>query len=222
LDFLFAALSILGVTVVASSIYYRRITQAQGEYEDAKDIVKNITLGFTRQLNRIGRNIYRIEENTNKSQQSASEALKTSSAALEISNQSLNAVKLLTNKLGETDKKMDTISNEIDRLSKSYKIPLPQKALDAPIPIQQEDIIDQLTETELDMLIIIEEMGEGKVPEIRDRIKKTREHTARLLKKLYEKGFIDRNTSRMPYRYIIRKEIRDIIQQQKKKMKISV
>ena len=222
MDFLFATMSILGMTLIASFIYYRRIKQAQGEYEDAKNIVKSITYGFTSQLNRIGRNIHRIDENSHKSQQAASEALTTSSEALEISRQSLNEVKSLTDKFDETDKKIDTVSKEIDRLSKIYKTPAPQKALDAPIPIQRGDILDQLTETELDMLILIEEIGEGTVPEIRDRIKKTREHTARLLKKLYEKGFIDRNTSRMPYRYIIRKEIKDIIQQQKKKMKISV
>jgi len=210
------------MTLIASFIYYRRIKQAQGEYEDAKNIVKSITFGFTSQLNRIGMNIHRFEENTNKSQQAASEALTASSEALEISKRSLNETKLLADKFDETDKKIDTVSKEIDRLSKIYKTPALQKAVDAPIPIQSVDILDQLTETELDMLIIIEEIGEGTVPEIRDRIKKTREHTARLLKKLYEKGFIDRNTSRMPYRYIIRKEIRDIIQQQKKKMKISV
>jgi DNA-binding MarR family transcriptional regulator len=69
---------------------------------------------------------------------------------------------------------------------------------------------------------MIEEMGEGSVPEIRDRIGKTREHTARLLKKLFDRGFIDRNTSGMPYRYNIRKEIRELIKEQKDKTEISV
>ena len=61
---------------------------------------------------------------------------------------------------------------------------------------------------------MIVDFGEGAVPEIKVRIDKTREHTARLLKKLYDKGFIDRNTNSMPYRYSIRKEIRDLIMEQ--------
>ena len=60
---------------------------------------------------------------------------------------------------------------------------------------------------------MIVDIGEGSVTEIREQIGKTREHTARLLKKLYDKGFIDRNTSRMPYRYVIRKEIKELILQ---------
>ena len=61
---------------------------------------------------------------------------------------------------------------------------------------------------------MIVDTGEGTVPEIKEIIEKTREHTARLLKKLYDKGFVDRNTSSMPYRYSIRKEIRDLILEQ--------
>jgi predicted transcriptional regulator len=54
-------------------------------------------------------------------------------------------------------------------------------------------------------------MGDGSVPEIREKIQKTREHTARLLKKLFDRGFIDRNTRSMPYRYHLRKEIVEIV-----------
>ena len=69
---------------------------------------------------------------------------------------------------------------------------------------------------------MIVDFGEGTVPEIKERIDKTREHTARLLKKLYDKGFIDRNTSSMPYRYSIRKEIRDLIMEQGEASSISL
>jgi len=53
-------------------------------------------------------------------------------------------------------------------------------------------------------------------------VNKTREHTARLLKKLFDSGYIDRNTSGMPYRYSVRKEIKDLIQQQKENTQISL
>ena len=34
-----------------------------------------------------------------------------------------------------------------------------------------------------------------------------------MLKRLYDSGFIDRNTSGMPYRYSVRKEIKELILQ---------
>ena len=74
----------------------------------------------------------------------------------------------------------------------------------------------------LTVLKIIDEMGEGSVPEIRGRIQKTREHTARLLKKLFDRGFIDRNTSGMPYRYHLRKEIVELVKNHQARNEISL
>ena len=111
---------------------------------------------------------------------------------------------------------------EMHKLSRNSAVVPVRVEVDAAIPLEQGAVLDQLTPTELEVLALIEEMGEGSVPQIRERINKTREHTARLLKKLFERGFIDRNTSGMPYRYHIRKEIRELIQQQKEKMEISL
>lgn len=222
MELLFATASLLAVTLAASLIYYRRIKQAQGEYEGAKDLVKNITLGFTHQLSRLTRAIKRIEEDAIDAQHEAREALKTSGEALEAAREGVEETKRIADRLKENEKTVESVKTEIQRLAKGYRPPITKGYVGAPIPLQQDAILEQLTRTEVEVLAIIEELGEGSVPEIRGRIKKTREHTARLLKKLYEKGYIDRNTSSMPYRYYIRKEIREIIQQQKKRMKIAV
>lgn len=222
MEFLFATTSLFAVTVAASLIYYRRIKQAQGEYEDSKDLVKSITGGFTKQLTRIMKIVARIEQDVIKVQHSAEEALKASGEALNTVREGVDDTSKLADRIEETEKTLDIVKTEIRRLSKIYRQPIVQKDVEAPIPLQRDNILEQLNPTEVEVLAIIEELGEGSVPEIRERIKKTREHTARLLKKLYEKGFIDRNTNRMPYRYNIRKEITEIIQQQKKKVKISV
>ena len=222
MEFLFATASLFAVTLAASLIYYRRIKQAQGEYEDSKDLVKSITGGFTKQLTRIMKIVARIEQDVIKVQHSAEEALKAGGEALNTVREGVDDTSKLADRIEETEKTLDIVKTEIRRLSKIYRQPIVQKDVEAPIPLQRDNILEQLNPTEVEVLAIIEELGEGSVPEIRERIKKTREHTARLLKKLYEKGFIDRNTNRMPYRYNIRKEITEIIQQQKKKVKISV
>lgn len=222
MEFLFATASLFAVTVAASLIYYRRIKQAQEEYEGSKDLVKSITSGFTKQLARLMKAVGRMEEDAITAQHSAKEALKASREALDAARDGAEDTGRLADRIEETEKTMESVKKEILRLSKSYRPPITQTGVDAPIPLQRDDVLEQLNPTEVEVLAIIEELGEGSVPEIRERIKKTREHTARLLKKLYEKGFIDRNTNRMPYRYNIRKEITEIIQQQKKKVKISV
>lgn len=215
MEFLFAAASLLSVTVVASFIYYQRIKEAQGEYEGAKDLVKSITLSFTDQINRLIRYIDGIKEEAIKSQISVRDAL-------EIARESLEKTSGLSERVDETGRTVEFLKTEIHRLSTARRASVHQKDVDAPIPLQQDDVLEQLTQTEVEVLAIIEELEEGSVPEIRDRINKTREHTARLLKKLFERGFIDRNTSAMPYRYYIRKEIKELIQKHKKRIEISV
>jgi len=216
LALVFATASLLAVTVVASFIYYRRIKQAQGEYEGAKDLVKGITLGFTRQLSKVTKSVRQLEEEAKESKQVSKEALKISTEALDTAREGLQESKNLDERVKETEKTMEGIRTEIQKLAEGYRAPATQIDMGTPIPLKQDAVLEQLTPTEIEVLAIIEELGEGSVPQIRERIKKTREHTARLLKKLFEKGFIDRNTSSMPYRYYIRKEIKELIQKQKK------
>ena len=192
------------------------------EYESAKDVVKSLTLGFTGQVARLSQRIKGIEEGSNVAQYAASEALKVSQQAMNKARNGGEKTQKLEERLEESESTIASMREEMKRLSTRPTVTVPLKPMDAPIPLRQDAVLDQLTETELDVLTIIEEMGEGSVPEIRDRIEKTREHTARLLKKLFDRGFIDRNTSGMPYRYNIRKEIRELIQQQRNRTELSV
>ena len=47
--------------------------------------------------------------------------------------------------------------------------------------------------------------------EIRRMINKSREHTARLLKSLYDQGLVDRDSSKKPFRYIITEKGREVL-----------
>ena len=207
MELFFATLMLFAVTTIASFIYYKRISQAREEYEESRDIVRGITNGFTRQISRLTAAISGFESDASDAQRMAAQALEASRIAIEASKSGVDERKLLAESFEGTEKSIEGIRKEIQELSKR-PVPLMRAVpLDAPIPLQQRDVLDQLTPTEFEVLTLIDEMGEGSVPEIRERIQKTREHTARLLKKLFDKGFIDRNTSSMPYRYHLRKEI---------------
>ena len=222
MELFFATACLFSVTVVASFIYYQRIRRAQEEYEGSKDIIRSITVGFTQQIARITRSLRNIERDASDARIIASEAMKVSQEASESAKENEEERRRLAGKIGDTEKALSDMKEEMQKLSMRPVAVLPRADVNAPIPLKQDAVLDQLTPTELDVLGLIEEMGEGSVPQIRERIGKTREHTARLLKKLFERGFIDRNTSGMPYRYYIRKEIKELIHQQREKMEISL
>jgi predicted transcriptional regulator len=222
LELFFATLMLFAVTTIASFIYYKRISQAQQEYEESRDIVRGITNGFTRQISRVMAAISGFEIDASDAQRMAAQALEASRKAVEASNSGVDERKLLAERFEGTEKTIEEIRKEIRELSKR-PVPLVRAVpLDAPIPLQQGDVLDQLTPTEFDVLTLIDEMGEGSVPEIRERIQKTREHTARLLKKLFDKGFIDRNTSSMPYRYHLRKEVVELVKNHQARNEINL
>ncbi len=222
MELFFATVSLFAVTLAASYIYYKKIKQAQSEFEGSKDVVRNITFGFTRQLRRLVSSVEGVKKSAEDASYIASEALKASQEAEKTARESSEASQILSERVDQADKAMESMRKEMRKLASRPVAPAARVEVDAPIPLRQDAVLDQLTQTELEVLMIIEELGEGSVPEIRRRIEKTREHTARLLKKLFDRGFIDRNTSGMPYRYHIRKEIKELIQEQKERMRLAV
>ena len=207
--------ALLLMIVVASIVFYRKITEATNEYDGAKNSIKNITFGFTRQIKRIQQNVAKAENEATTAKIVASEALKTSGEVKEATLKGLEAVKSLQSRVESTESEFDIIRKEVQKLAAAPKQRIVvRQDIPAAIPIQQGSVLQQLTDTELTALKKIVELGDGTVPEIKEHIGTTREHTARLLKKLYESGFVDRSTNAMPYHYSVRKEIRDLIQQQ--------
>ncbi len=104
------------------------------------------------------------------------------------------------------------IAKQESLVKKIAEVPAAPKAkIEAAIPIKRERALAPLTETELRVLEVLASEGKKTAPEIRDRIKLTREHTARLMKKLYEKGYLERDSRKMPYTYRIKEEMRRIL-----------
>jgi len=215
LELAYTAAALLLVIVAASIIFYRKIKEATTEYEGSKESVRNITFGFTRQVNRLQQDVAKVENAATTAKIVASEALKNSGEAKEATLKGLEAVKTMQNRVESTESTVESLKKEVQKLAAAPKQRVVvRQDLSAPIPVQQGNVLAQLTETELSALKKIVELGEGVVPEIKEHLGTTREHTARMLKKLYEFGFVDRCTNAMPYRYSVRKEIRDLIQQQ--------
>jgi DNA-binding MarR family transcriptional regulator len=210
MEMLFTTLSLFVVMIVGSYIVYQRVVMAQVEYEDSKDAVRNISSGFTRQVKRMESELDRIEREALQAKYMANEAINSGRGTKDATLKGLEKVIELSDRVDNIESSIESIRRDFQKLATQPRI-VHQVPVTAPIPLEDDNILQQITGTELDVLKMIVDLGEGTVPEIKDAIGKTREHTARLLKKLYEKGYIDRNTSSMPYRYSIRKEIRELI-----------
>jgi len=106
---------------------------------------------------------------------------------------------------------------EIESAMASRPSTLGETQLETVIPIKKEKALAPLTETEVAVLEILANEGEKTAPEIKDRIKLTREHTARLMKKLYGEGYLERTMQKIPYAYRIKEEMVKILKKAESK-----
>src|SRR2546428_12329015 len=70
-----------------------------------------------------------------------------------------------------------------------------------PSVVQPGSLNSITTPTELQVLTMLANEGPKSAPEIGRVVGRSREHTARLMKKLYEEGYIRRDQTRIPFRY---------------------
>ena len=64
------------------------------------------------------------------------------------------------------------------------------------------------TPTELQVLTMLANEGPKSAPEIGRAVGRSREHTARLMKKLYQEGYIRRDQARIPFRYSLVEKVK--------------
>jgi predicted HTH transcriptional regulator len=79
------------------------------------------------------------------------------------------------------------------------------------MPIKRDKAMAALTDTEIAVLEFLTLDGPKTAPEIRDKVQLSREHTARLMKKLYEEGYLERETRKLPFTYSVKKEMEKLL-----------
>jgi hypothetical protein len=80
-----------------------------------------------------------------------------------------------------------------------------------PLPEPGNDILATLTPTERHTLEILSREGPKVAPELGRRMRKSREHMARLMKKLYFEGYVDRESNHAPFRYKLSERVQTIL-----------
>jgi chromosome segregation ATPase len=221
------------MTVIASALYYRQIRGLREKYEEARDVVGDIVLSFNSQLRGYKERLAAISHKTgvlSSSHERIRTTVKEYDEQLKNVTSKIDAFSAIEQKVPEeiqqVKREIDSLVAEQERITKRIAeveklgkeisaTPKAEKAkIEAPIPIKREKALAPLTETELRVLKILAENGPKSAPEIRDKIELTREHTARLMKKLYEEGYLERSTQKIPYTYRIKKEMLKILKKQ--------
>ena len=229
--FLVTAVLLLG-TISALFLYYRRIRSLRQEYERARGVVDDIVVCVDSQFRRQEKNVHFVAQKLEKTSLENEKVVKkvedyekrlTDLANLmgdvpQIEERFSGQIKEMKNEVESIKEAQDKVMQKIVEVEKlKQEVYVPEAKIEAAIPIKREEALAPLTETELSVLETIGKEGEKTAPEIREKIGLTREHTARLMKKLYKDGYLERDTHKMPYVYRLKEEMQKILKRREAK-----
>lgn len=222
------------VTVAASLEYYSQVRKAQREYEKAKDAVEDIVLSFNREFKREAEKLdlvaFKVEGSLAKADASLKKAEslerkiepvedQVSSISQSVTRSStsiLSGLAGLESKIKDIEAVQETVKVKISKFEEQFQnITVPpeiKSELGVPvIPIRRDKAMAALTDTEIQVLEMLSSEGPKTAPEVKDRVHLSREHTARLMKKLYEEGYLEREATKIPFRYSIKAEMEKLL-----------
>lgn len=232
---LIVAILMLLVSSIAFGIYYKRIEKVNKEYEKARAVVSDVIVSFDKQFERQERNFADINQKTVALTSQTENAARRMEGYDRTSINLMNKLEAVSNvgeemavQVEEMTKRVDKVDDAQKEILKKlkemekikYEAPdaMPKVSIDAAIPIKKERALAPLTETELNVLEILAQAGRVTAPEIRRRVELTREHTSRLMKKLYDDGYLERDTRKMPYIYSIKDEMLKLLKKRTAKV----
>jgi len=218
---------LLAATIGASVEYYRQIRKAKKEYEKAKEAVEDIVLSFNRELRREADKLeimaYRVESSTSKAdaglkrveniEKKVAPFESQIKAIAENSADTLARVTKVDEKMRDVEASHETLKAKISGVEEQVQkfFLVPEGKSEPVIPIKRDKAMAALTDTEVAVLEMLSMEGAKTAPEIKDRVHLSREHTARLMKKLYEEGYVERETGKIPFKYNIKKEMAKLL-----------
>lgn len=218
---------LLTTTTIAAARYYSLIRRAQAEYEKARETVEDVVLSFNRELKRETEKLdlvaYKIEGNNSRIETGIKsiDKLERRIAPIEerlteFSRQSAGDLTKLTDvgsKITMIEEANSNLKIQITNLEEQFQktIASPEIRMEPVIPIKRDKAMSALTDTEITVLQFLSTEGAKTAPEIKEKVQLSREHTARLMKKLYEEGYLERETGKIPFKYSVKKEMEKLM-----------
>ena len=208
------------IIIILTYKYYNKILDAQKEYAVAKQLVSNIVLTFRKRINeqntKVDNILYDIEELQSSIekrrkqetyfQDNINDIIKSMTSVFTINKKLVDNFIVINTKIDKL-KTTDKILYDTLELFKKEQKELLQKPI-LKLPSDQRKSFVKLTRTEIQIIQILLSEGAKTAPKIMEEINKTREHTSRLMKKLWQEGYIERDTNSIPFIYRPTKELK--------------
>jgi len=216
------------LTLAFAFLYRKRIDETQREYSQARTVIEDIVMSFNRQLkaseDRVEASARKINALSSSDDLLAKrlEKWERKVRAIAKSQESPSEWETLVTRVDTLETALGSTKNallqKISELGKQrHERKAPAANIESAIPIKREDALAPLTDTELRVLELLAVEGGKTSPEIKERIKLSREHSARLMKKLYEAGYLERSASRIPFTYSLKEEMLNILRRPEQK-----
>jgi predicted transcriptional regulator len=124
-------------------------------------------------------------------------------------------VKRVIEKVDGLQKNLRSVEQEVQEMrARVNQLSVPGKRAvgtpEAPVGVVTEVTLAKLSPTERGVLELLAG-GAKAAPEIGRLVTKSREHTARLMKSLFEQGFVEREANRQPYEYRLNEKVREVL-----------
>ena len=208
------------IIVILTYKHYVKILDAKKEYDVAKQLVSNIVLTFRKRVDeqndKVDNIIYDVEEvqssiekrrkQENYFQENINDLIKSMTSVFIINKKLVDNLIIINTKIDELKAADKMLYNTIESFKKEQIESLQKPILNLP-PDQRKSFV-KLTRTERQIIQILLSEGAKTAPKIMGEISMTREHTSRLMKKLWQEGYIERDTYSIPFIYRPTKELK--------------
>jgi len=172
-----------------------KLEEQKKSFETQKNIIENQKNLFETQINELNKIVQ-----TNSNVSSTLSGLDTKIKDMEIIQE------ILKNKINLFEEQVEKILTTPQEFNDDQILPV--------VPIKRDKALASLTNTEITVLEMLSSEGPKTAPEIKDRVNLSREHTARLMKKLYEGGYLEREIGKIPFKYSVKKEMEKILKKE--------
>lgn len=205
--------------IFAFSISYRRIRKAQKTYEERHEkTITTINALVTTTKNRLQQQTEKIDNVAYEAHTAKSSTERLGSkidqltagveTALQASRTVIRHMVASREQVSTLTKSQQALQEQIDLIDARYRGMLPEAEAVTITPAA----LTNLTATELQVLQILTKEGPKPASELKTIIGRTREHTARLMKKLFNEGYVKRDVQKIPFTYNISEKIRKTVE----------
>lgn len=224
---LLLTIALFFIAFVVAFLFYREISKANEECQQAKNVIPNIVMTFGEKMraqeNRASLIAERVDGLSSEEERLLAAINEHERQLVKITRGVENRLpseptiaeelRAIEEKITQASSRQEVMKDKLQKLEKTRFV-APTRSepkITTPIPIKRESALAPLTECQVEILKILATEGEKTAPEMKDKIGISREHTARLMRRLYDEAYVERDMRKRPYVYRIKEEARKIL-----------